>query len=69
VRLSDKAQSRLARSPSYDGSYTWSPDGTRVAFISSRDGFDALYVVDADGGHLERLTATASLTPGWGSQR
>lgn len=53
----------------YDGSYTWSVDGTQVAFISARDGVEGVYSVDADGQHAARLTTTASLTPAWGSQR
>jgi Tol biopolymer transport system component len=69
LRLSDGSRSLLAGSSAYDGSYTWSPDGNRVAFISSRDGFDAIYLADADGQHPVRLTETASLTPAWGSQR
>jgi TolB protein len=69
VRVSDGLRSLLASSPKYDGSYTWSPDGKRVGFISGRDGFDGIYVVDADGQHPVRLTGTASLTPAWGSQQ
>jgi Tol biopolymer transport system component len=69
VRLADRARSLLASSPAYDGSYAWSPDGKRVAFISGRDGSDGLYTVDADGQHPVRLTTTPSLTPAWGSQR
>jgi Tol biopolymer transport system component len=69
VRVSDGLRSLLASSPAYDGSYTWSPDGKRLAFISGRDGFDSIYIVEADGQHPVRLTGTASLTPAWGSQR
>lgn len=68
VRLSG-ANSLLASSGGYDGSYTWSEDGRQVAFISSRDGFDGIYSVDPDAGDTIRLTTTASLTPAWGSQR
>ena len=36
----------------------WSPDGTRLAFTSTRDDeHEQLYVVDADGGEARRLTA------------
>lgn len=34
----------------------WSPDGTRIAFISDADGEDELYVVDHDGGEPVQLT-------------
>jgi tol-pal system beta propeller repeat protein TolB len=67
--LSAHPVSRLADSNAYDGSYTWSPDGQHLAFISARDGFDGVYVVDAEGGHVDRLTDSASLTPAWGPQR
>jgi Tol biopolymer transport system component len=69
VRVLDGLRTLLASSSAYDGSYTWSPDGERVAFISGRDGFDGIYIVDADGQHSVRVTGTASLTPAWGSQR
>ena len=38
----------------------WSPDGERIAFFSERDGtynLFALYVINADGTGLERITA------------
>jgi Tol biopolymer transport system component len=34
----------------------WSPDGTKIAFSSSRDGDSDIYVMDADGKNLIRLT-------------
>lgn len=45
---------------------TWSPDGQRIAFLSNRaEGWD-LYVMDADGGAVERLTAGATADdPAW----
>lgn len=63
VRLSDRRQTDVARSAAYDGMYTWSHDGTHVAFISGRDGVDGVYTADADGQHALRLTATPSLNP------
>ncbi|HET9477506.1 MAG TPA: LuxR C-terminal-related transcriptional regulator, partial [Dehalococcoidia bacterium] len=36
----------------------WSPDGRRIAFLSDRDGNTELYVADADGSRLVRLTRT-----------
>ena len=35
---------------------TLSPDRTRIAFSSNRDGSYDLYLMDADGGNLQRLT-------------
>ena len=37
----------------------WSPDGRRIAFKSDRSGSYNLYVMDADGRSVERLTAHA----------
>ncbi len=34
----------------------WSPDGSRLAFVSQRDGNPELYIMDADGANTLRLT-------------
>jgi Tol biopolymer transport system component len=34
----------------------WSPDGTRIAFASTRDGNYEIYVMNADGSAPRRLT-------------
>lgn len=34
----------------------WSPDGTAVAFVSLRDGNREIYLMDADGSNVRRLT-------------
>ena len=36
----------------------WSPDGTKIAFVSHRDGDGNIYVMDADGQNIFRLTET-----------
>jgi serine/threonine-protein kinase len=43
-----------------NGDPVWSPDGTRIAFTSNRDGPYNLYLIAADGGGVERLTTSAS---------
>jgi len=35
---------------------SWSPDGTRIAFNSDRDGDDEVYLMDIDGSNLVQLT-------------
>ncbi len=44
---------------SYDGinsAPAWSPDGKRLALALSKDGVSQIYMIDADGGGLVRLT-------------
>lgn len=63
----------LTNHPRMDSSPAWSPDGTRIAFRSSRDnvspwGSTEIYVMDADGSNPTRLTFTDSLFntgPAW----
>jgi serine/threonine protein kinase/Tol biopolymer transport system component len=49
---------------------SWSPDGTRLAFASNRDGPFEIYVIGRDGAGLQRLTtsppAVANCWPAWG---
>jgi len=42
--------------PPEDFHPSWSPDGSRIAFISSRDGNYEIYVMDADGSNQQCLT-------------
>jgi TolB protein len=56
---------QVAASPAYDGQFTWSPDGARLAFVSSRDGNDAMYVTTVSNGATTRLTDAPTLDPGW----
>ncbi len=39
-----------------DGGPAWSPDGTRIAFASDRDGNTEIYALNADGSGVTRLT-------------
>jgi Tol biopolymer transport system component len=42
---------------SFDSDPAWSPDGSKIAFVSNRDGHDTeLYVMNADGSNPLRLT-------------
>ena len=60
IALAAVAALVLARSQGdwKDGSPAWSPDGTRLAFYSERDGNAEIYVMNADGSGVTRLTNT-----------
>ena len=71
-----KNQRNLTNHPSDDYAPSWSPDGTRIVFMSDRDGHvpkgDVLptfeiYVMDADGGNQQNLTNDPShdMYPAW----
>lgn len=46
---------------------SWSPDGTKIAFASSRDGNPEIYVMNSDGGSPARLTdhPASDSEPSW----
>jgi Tol biopolymer transport system component/polyisoprenoid-binding protein YceI len=59
-------QTRLSNDPAFDSAPTWSPDGKKIAFVSSQSMFEGksdIYVVNADGSELTNLTKDA---PGGG---
>lgn len=49
---------QLTRSPKLDHSPRWSPDGKRIAFISTRDGVANLYLISIDGGEAKKITSS-----------
>lgn len=51
-------QTPLTNHPGNDYQPSWSPDGTKIVFVSERDGNAELYVMNADGSDQERLTNT-----------
>jgi Tol biopolymer transport system component len=54
-------QARLTYTGDGTESATWSPDGSKIAFESSRDGNREIYVMNADGSGQENLTRSAEL--------
>lgn len=61
---------RLISFPRYRGtnsSPAWSPDGTQIAFMSSQGGDPQIFMADADGSHLHRVTFASgvSTSPAW----
>ena len=61
-------QERLTNHPTYDFDPDWSPDGKKIAFVSTRigNGFK-IYVMDANGENPRRLTnhRDHDWTPSW----
>ncbi len=59
-------EKRLARGAG-DDHPNFSPDGSRIAFLSRRDGDTGVYKMDADGSDVEKLTgnATDTAAPSW----
>jgi len=64
VRLADRVRRMVVGTRDYDGQFSWSPTSDKLAFISGRDGFEAVHVTDLTGKQI-RLTTTSSLNPEW----
>jgi dipeptidyl aminopeptidase/acylaminoacyl peptidase len=62
---------QLTRSPKSDHSPRWSPDGSHIAFISSRDGVSNLYLLSLIGGEAQKITdsKTDLYSPKWTRDR
>lgn len=57
VAATDGSESaRFTGGKKKDSNPRWSPDGTKLAFLSDRDGKNQLYVMPSDGGEATRLT-------------
>jgi dipeptidyl aminopeptidase/acylaminoacyl peptidase len=58
---------RVTTDAGYDGQPAWSPDGRRLAFVSTRAGHADVYTMAADGGDVRRLTDARVADPPAGS--
>lgn len=58
---------RLTTDPAADFDPAWSPDGTKIAFRSHRDGDPEVYVMNADGSGQTNLSADSGsdYSPAW----
>jgi Tol biopolymer transport system component len=57
----------LTRDRAADSEPAWSPDGARVAFVSTRDRNAEIYAMNADGSGVTRLTRDRAIdsAPAW----
>ena len=65
--LSTGTTTKLTSSPAPDMMPTWSPDGSRIAFMSGRTGIGQVWTMNTTGGSLTRIThtTTAEGSPSW----
>jgi tricorn protease-like protein len=61
-------EKRLTTNEAYDSKPAFSPSGTKIVFMSDRDGDYDLYVMDADGTDVRQLTNRARTIPPTGSR-
>ncbi len=64
---SGNTQKRLTDNWAIDTAPTWSPDCSKIAFVSGRSGSPQIYVMNADGSDKKRLTfkGTYNTSPDW----
>ena len=58
---------RLTSNSADDEDPNWSPDGTKIAFISKRDGHYEIYLMNVDGSDQIRVTYSNghAVDPDW----
>lgn len=60
VATSPGSQPRQLTQTGHDTRPQWSPDGKKIAFLSSRDGTPQIYVMPAQGGNAAKLTSLST---------
>src|SRR5687768_8633783 len=63
VTLPDGGRTNLTNHPAVDRAPAWSPNGAKIVFQSDRDGAGDLYVMNADGSDVVRLTSNVGVDP------
>lgn len=56
MELDGGNQTRLTTDPAYDDQPKWSPDSSKIAFMSDRNGNFEIYTMNADGSSQTRIT-------------
>ncbi len=67
INVDGTGETQLTADTTNEAQPAWSPDGTKIAFVTDRDGNNEVYVMDADGQNVRRLTnnAAADEQPAW----
>ena len=68
IELATQVRTRLTVSPAHGMNPTWSPDGRRLAFVSTRNRKAEILVMNADGSAVEVLVTMplgAAIDPRW----
>jgi Tol biopolymer transport system component len=60
IQADGTGERNLTNNPANDVNPSWSPDGSRLTFSSDRDGIYSIYVMNADGSNVRRLTTPQS---------
>ena len=64
MNLDGSNPTRLTQNPGRDIDPQWSPDGTKIAFLSEREKATGLYIMDVDGSKQRLLTSSAEFAVG-----
>jgi Tol biopolymer transport system component len=68
INADGSGETNLSNNPALDYHPDWSPDGTKIVFVSSRDHFTGeIYIMNEDGTGVTRVTTNlvAENTPAW----
>lgn len=69
IGLGRRYMKRLTRGIAVEASPCWSPDGTKIAFVSDSRGNPRIFVINANGTNLQMLPSCGidAVTPSWSS--
>jgi TolB protein len=66
VKADGSGETRLTTNAAVEGQPTWSPNGTKLAYVTDvASSASGIYVVNADGSASARLTSSSDVSPAW----